>query len=493
MMSTNIFRSGFIIAAINLAVLITINFMHLENSSLIWIAPVMESLFVTGSLIVAYLLISRGLIANDKWALIIGLAFLSTIIPTITWLLSYHNFRGQSIIPTPVSAHIWILYLRDLTFGIVFLVLTVYSNRRNINGEKAIAYVILITLAISTLISTPPFLPEIMKNNDLLPINIIVSMSLLLFFIVITLYTIVLYRRTRASLLLIFIVFLAIYGQGLLGFTLSGSRFDIEWYFGKAVNLFAFGILITYLITEYTGYFIDSLVASSLQLSFAPKIPEIDWLEISAEYRPATKQAAVGGDWYDIIALESGNIVMIVGDAIGKGVNAIPTMTEAKFLLRGYLLDGIEPGEALSKVNNYLVKYLGSEEFVTIALGVIDPSNRSVKYSLAGHPPPILITKTGWNFLEMPKPKLPLGVTNNVIYDLEEAPVETGDIISFYSDGIIEARRGDEFFEDAGLVRLLKKNRLLSPSEINSRLLQKLNSNWQAIDDLTSVIVKIKF
>lgn len=492
-MIPNIFKSGFIIAGLIFVILIILNFIHLENSALIWISPVMESLFVTGSLIVAYLLISRGFIANDKWALVIGLAFLSTIIPTITWLLSYHNFRGQSIIPTPVSTHIWILYFRDLFFGVIFLSLAAYASRRNINGEKAIAYVILTSLAVSTLISTPPFLPAIVENNNLLPINEIISIGLLLFFIAIALYTLIQYRRTRVPLLLIFIVFLTIYGQGLLGFALSGSRFDMEWYFGKTVNLFAFGILITYLITEYTGYFIDSLVASSLQLSFAPKIPEIDWLEFSAQYRPATKQAAVGGDWYDIIALESGNIAMIVGDAIGKGVNAIPTMTEAKFILRGYLLDGIEPGEALGKVNNYLVKYLDSEEFVTIALGVVDPSNRSVKYSLAGHPPPILITKTGWSFLEMPKPKLPLGVARDVTYGLEEATVEADDIISFYSDGIIEARRGDEFFEDAGLVRLLRKNRLLSPSEINSRLLETITLNWQAIDDLTSVIVKIKF
>lgn len=493
MITKDIVRSGFIVAGLIFITFISINFIHIANSTLVWLSPVMESLFVTGSLIIAYLLISRGLIAKDKWALIIGLAFLSTIIPTITWLLAYHNFRGQSIIPTPPSTHIWILYFRDLTFALVFMILTRYGNRRTFNSQKAIAYVVLISLATSIFISTPPFLPDIIQDDNLLPINTYVTGLLLALYTALTIYTLIIYRRTKAQLLLIFIVFILIYGQGLFGFALSGSRFDIEWYFGKAVNIFAFGILITYLITEYTGYFIDSLVASSLQLSLAPKMPEVDWLQIDAQYRPAIKQAAVGGDWYDVISQESGKITVIVGDAIGKGVDAIPTMTEAKFLLRGYLLEGMHATEALGKVNNYLVKYLGNEEFVTLAIGTIDPSTRTIQYALAGHPPPILITKKGWEFLKMQQPKLPLGIAKDIEYNLESAPLNNNDVISFYSDGVIEARRENIFFEDQGLVKFLQENRFASSKEINLKLLQILSLQWLAIDDITSVIVKIKF
>lgn len=493
MINKKIALISYILTALILFAIMMLARQNLSNQNLVWLGPVSESLFITGSGILVYLLLSRAIITNDQWNSVIGLAFLSTIIPTIAWLLAWHNIEGQSFIPTPLSTHFWLLYLRDTLFVGTFIYYSTENHRKRLRLKSAAIVILLLSSLISVLMITPPFLPVLTSGPRFLPLNSFISFLMFAIYSVLIIYNYYLFKKSRNALLFNFMLFLLIYALSFLGFGYAATRFDYEWYVSKAINLVAFGILIGLLISEYTGYFVDSLVARSLQLSLAPKIPAVDWLDIDAQYRPAMKQAAIGGDWYDVIQPNDDQVIIIVGDAIGKGIDAISTMTEAKFLLRGYLIDGWTIEQSLIKVNNYLVKYLNQEEFVTLAIGLIDKRAKKLHYTLAGHLPPILATDKAYAFLSMPKPKLPLGIARNTEYPLSEVPVSRDNLLAFYSDGIIEARTGNNFFGDKGLADFLLENQKFGIEQANQRLINTLTANWQIIDDMTSVIIKVNF
>lgn len=479
---------------ISFLVLFTLIYLELEDPQLIWIGPIFESLFITGSLTISYVMLARGLLVGEKWSSVVGLSFLITIIPTIVWLLSWHNIVGQSFIPTPLSTHIWILLSRDFLFVFSYLILVLLIFKLRLNIKLLIAIALVTSLAISLFIATPPFLPEIVIDNKLLPVHVLASYLVFFFYLLAIVYTVYLYQRkiARPRILLSFILYLIIYSEGIIAFALSDNRFDLLWHFGKATNLLAFGILISSLIAEYTGYFIDSFVARSVQASFRPKIPQADWFEFDAQYRPSVTAATIGGDWFDVIQLDKENILLVLGDAVGKGLDAISTMTEAKFLLRGYLLEGRNIDEALFSLNNYLFMYLKNEEFVTVAAVLLSKDADNFKYVLAGHPSPLLVSEKEWRRLDIESPRMPLGIVSNTSYPILTSHIGHGEILSIYSDGVIEARKGNQFFGENNLANFIFENQFKDLNSINNELLINIQSRWHIVDDLTIILAKLR-
>ena len=117
-------------------------------------------------------------------------------------------------------------------------------------------------------------------------------------------------------------------------------------------------------------------------------IPELDGLAMGAYYEPGGSGVEVGGDWYDVLPLRDGRVVVALGDVMGKGVAAAIVMGQVRAALRAYALIDPEPGVVLSRLDA-LVTSLGiDEQIVTVAYGVTDPGRQRLSLALAGHPAP---------------------------------------------------------------------------------------------------------
>lgn len=206
-------------------------------------------------------------------------------------------------------------------------------------------------------------------------------------------------------------------------------------------------------------------IAESLQRSLLNKPPAsiLTGLDVETIYRPAWDEALVGGDYFDVFALDGGRLALVVGDVSGKGLEAASRTAEIKYTLRAYLREHSDAASALSRLNAFLCEAQameagsdehGSEEyFVVMTLAVVEPATGKAQVAVAGSEPPILLHADG-TFEEVPINGVPLGVAAKANYAGRDLYLETGDVLLVATDGITEARRGREFLGNDGMARL---------------------------------------
>lgn len=184
-------------------------------------------------------------------------------------------------------------------------------------------------------------------------------------------------------------------------------------------------------------------VAQLIQQQFLPdELPELGGWHLSAFYRPAR---TVGGDFYDIIELADGRVMVVTGDVTDKGVPAALVMASTYALLRSTADVETSPGEVLRRVNELLIPQIPMNMFVTCLVLVIDLQTGSTHFANAGHNLPYL--RRGGRVTQLEARGMPLGLMSGSVYDEHETVIEPGDIVLLYSDGITEQhdRSGDMF------------------------------------------------
>jgi serine phosphatase RsbU (regulator of sigma subunit) len=166
---------------------------------------------------------------------------------------------------------------------------------------------------------------------------------------------------------------------------------------------------------------------------------ELDGLEAMVSYLPAESALQVGGDWYHAQTLPDGRVVLAVGDVAGHGLEAANGMAHLRFALVAWLAVGIrDPGLLLRHLNR-LCAELGITG--TAVIGVYDPRTRLLPWARAGHMAPML-SRDGRDIdLEQP-PGLLLGADTEVDFPVANARLQPGDLVLFYTDGLVE-RRGN--------------------------------------------------
>jgi len=125
------------------------------------------------------------------------------------------------------------------------------------------------------------------------------------------------------------------------------------------------------------------------QRLFPQRIPEIVGVSLAGRCRPASE---VGGDYYDLIELEGGNLGLAIGDVSGKGISAALIMARILASLRGLILD--DPGNLammMQKVNRLVYESSTSSRYATFFLATFDPETRELRYVNAGHNPPVSV------------------------------------------------------------------------------------------------------
>ncbi len=148
-------------------------------------------------------------------------------------------------------------------------------------------------------------------------------------------------------------------------------------------------------LSNATRFQREHVVAEVLQRAVLPEsLPQIDGLQLDAEYRPGVAGSYAGGDWYDVFELGVDAVCFSVGDVMGKGAPAAALMGQVRSAIRAYAVAGQTPNEILTSLD-HLFDNLVEERVVTAIVGTINPSTGKVVLCNAGHPPPLIVRSDG--------------------------------------------------------------------------------------------------
>jgi serine phosphatase RsbU (regulator of sigma subunit)/anti-sigma regulatory factor (Ser/Thr protein kinase) len=228
-------------------------------------------------------------------------------------------------------------------------------------------------------------------------------------------------------------------------------------------------------------------VAVELQRSLLPdELPRTDGVQFAARYHAGGFGVEVGGDWYDALRRPDGIIHVTVGDVAGRGIGSATLMAQLRNAFRAYALDSASPAE----ITRRLLRHIPDDGMVTTVCLTFDPYTRRLGYSLAGHPPPLLLDKRTRQVTQLADAAAPpLGFANpdSIKEHWQTALPETATIVA-YTDGLVE-RRGASI--DDGIERIaavLRKTMGQSAEKLPDSLLDAA-SEGGAVDDDTALIV----
>lgn len=231
-------------------------------------------------------------------------------------------------------------------------------------------------------------------------------------------------------------------------------------------------------------------IAHNIQMSFLPKalphLPGKTGIEISARLEPARE---IGGDLYDYSLIDDDNLFFAVGDVSDKGIPAALFMAVTKTLLKAVAETGMDPSEILRRCNVELCGENDSMMFVTVFCGIVNLRTGRLKYSNAGHEPPIIVRRGGQpEQLSVPAGFL-LGVEEESSYQTMEIELEPGDRLIVYTDGVTEAvNAGGEMYSQANLMAAARSCSSLCAEEIAKEILgsvEQFSSGVSQADDIT--------
>jgi anti-anti-sigma factor len=182
-------------------------------------------------------------------------------------------------------------------------------------------------------------------------------------------------------------------------------------------------------------------VAHTLQRSMlTTHLPQVDGVELAARYLPGTRQTEVSGDWYDVIPLPDGRLGVVIGDVVGRGIEAAATMSQLRTALRAYAVEGIEPAVVVAKLH-CLVEHLHVGMSTTLVYLDFDPFTREVRYVSAGHLPVLHVPAAGESRFLPGARSTPLGTAPaGGAIPQERFVLAPGDTVLLYTDGLVERR-----------------------------------------------------
>lgn len=191
---------------------------------------------------------------------------------------------------------------------------------------------------------------------------------------------------------------------------------------------------------------LERSIAETLQRSVLPvALPRMDGVQIAARYLPGTRDVDVGGDWFDAVELSNGRLGLVVGDVVGKGITAAASMGQLRNALRALSMDGLKPSSALAKLDRLASDTLETT-FATVVYASLDTTTGILRFSSAGHPPPLIACPDGRVELLEGGRGLPLGTGLQPKYRQSVVELPAGSIVILYSDGLVE-RRGTSIDE----------------------------------------------
>jgi serine phosphatase RsbU (regulator of sigma subunit) len=241
--------------------------------------------------------------------------------------------------------------------------------------------------------------------------------------------------------------------------------------------------------------------ARAIQAAILPAaVPSVAGLSIALRYLPAH---SVAGDVYDFVRTDDHHLGILVADVAGHGVSAalIASMTTVAFASqRAHAAD---TARTLAEINRVLCGHFDTR-YVTAAYAFIDTQTRVLRYSIAGHPPPLLWRAASRQIERLSEASTVLGLLEQAAYSAATVVLEPGDRLILYTDGLTDvAGRNDVFFGDTELAAFVAAHATRPPAEFIDALIAHLSAwSYRAAagsangaprfdDDLTVVVVDL--
>ncbi|MFD3530633.1 SpoIIE family protein phosphatase [Streptomyces sp. NPDC058664] len=209
--------------------------------------------------------------------------------------------------------------------------------------------------------------------------------------------------------------------------------------------------LIAQALERAQRYDSESAVARGLQDALLPhRLPVREGVETVGRYLPGTQGMDVGGDWYDVIEAEEGNLALVIGDVQGHGVAAAATMGQLRSAVRAFALGGHRPQDVMRGTNRLLID-LDPGQFASCCYVLLDPDTGEMRAVRAGHPQPLLLRPDGAAELVELAGGVVLGVDDRASYPVTRLRLDPGAVLALFTDGLVE-RPGRDI--DEGIERL---------------------------------------
>lgn len=201
----------------------------------------------------------------------------------------------------------------------------------------------------------------------------------------------------------------------------------------------------------------------------------------------------VGGDYFDFIKQPDGAMIIALGDVSGKGMDAALLMSSLHATVRAQAETCRSVAELVGHINRYLNGTTPPNKFVTLFCAQLDCQTHQLRFTNAGHNPPLLIRHNG-EVVYLEAGGLPVGITEFVTYEEGLVTFNPGDVLITYSDGISEALnpQGEEFMAER-LINVVQQNKHCSVAQLRDRIdeaLLQFMGTASPVDDMTLVIVK---
>jgi serine phosphatase RsbU (regulator of sigma subunit) len=213
----------------------------------------------------------------------------------------------------------------------------------------------------------------------------------------------------------------------------------------------------------------EALAPKRWAARLAPEeVPEIAGFELGSVYEAGTGMMA--GDFYDVFRVAPTRVAAVIGDVAGHGIEPSISAFQAKHLLRVFLRQYRDPAQALEELNNQIAGMDRGEEFISMCVVVFDTSAGTIRYASAGHPASFY-----WQDGEV----RPLRATGPLIslepvasYTSREIPLQSGDLVVMYTDGLAEARNGEQLFGEERIAAHLRRDPDADPDVLCKALVE---------------------
>jgi serine phosphatase RsbU (regulator of sigma subunit) len=232
-------------------------------------------------------------------------------------------------------------------------------------------------------------------------------------------------------------------------------------------------------------------IADTLQTALLTEPPPVAGLDIGKRYRPATQATRVGGDFYDMVSLGPGRLMVAIGDVCGKGLQPAAHTAVVRYMLRAYAAES-SPGESLSRLNTTVLTQTPQQPFVTMVVAYIDVNRHMIEYAVAGHPRPIVLVG-GREFPVAGVGGLPIGIEPGEIYATNRAVLPEDALMVFYTDGLVEALKDGTMYGEARLRKAIRARLDRGSRDIAEGLVETVRrySGGLLSDDCAVVVVKM--
>ena len=182
----------------------------------------------------------------------------------------------------------------------------------------------------------------------------------------------------------------------------------------------------------------DHTAAAALQQSLLPsRLPEVPGTEIATRYVPG--DGRVGGDWYDVFTLPTGELCVVMGDVAGSGLPAAVIMGRMRSALRAYALETRDPAEVLSRLDRKM-QHFEPDAMATIAYAVLAPATGQLAIASAGHFPPVIAVPGRPSALGEIIIGVPIGVADDPVWQTTTLDLTPGTLLCLFTDGLVERR-----------------------------------------------------